>query len=76
MDPEVFAESWLLIKQYISPKEKEQAAHHLIAQMQEWGVEEEFFIELHGADKYMQQAIDDAELIDDMEEYFDDDELV
>ena len=44
--------------------------------MQEWGVEEEFFIQLHGADKYMQQAIDEAELIDDMEEYFDDDELV
>ena len=74
MDPEIFAESWLLIKQYISQKEKVHAAYHLVAQLQEWGVGDEYFIELRSADKHMKVAIDEAEIIDDMEEYFDDDE--
>ena len=69
MEEDSIIEIWNTLKEYISTKDRQTAADHLVSILVDLGVSEEAITKLGEEDKYVEQSVKDAlpeeELVDD-----------
>tara|TARA_Y100000114_G_C11756688_1_gene327221 strand:- start:1410 stop:1637 length:228 start_codon:yes stop_codon:yes gene_type:complete len=69
MEEDSIIEIWNTLKEYISTKDRQTAADHLVSILIDLGVSEEAITKLGEEDKYVEQSVKDAlpeeELVDD-----------
>ena len=69
MEEDSIIEIWNALKEYISTKDRQTAADHLVSILIDLGVSEEAITKLGEEDKYVEQSVKDAlpeeELVDD-----------
>ena len=69
MEEDSIIEIWNTLKEYISTKDRQTAADHLVSILIDLGVSEEALTKLGEEDKYVEQSVKDAlpeeELVDD-----------
>ena len=69
MEEDSIIEIWNTLKEYISTKDRQTAADHLVSILIDLGVSEEAITKLGEEDKYVEQSVKDAlpeeELLDD-----------
>ena len=69
MEEDSIIEIWNTLKEYISTKDRQTAADHLVSILTDLGVSEDALAKLGEEDKYIEQSVKDAlpeeELVDD-----------
>ena len=69
MEEDSIIEIWNTVKEYISTKDRQTAADHLVSILVDLGVSEDAIAKLGEEDKYVEQSVKDAlpeeELVDD-----------
>jgi len=69
MEEDSIIEIWNTLKEYISTKDRQTAADHLVSILVDLGVSEDAIAKLGEEDKYVEQSVKDAlpeeELVDD-----------
>lgn len=69
MEEDSIIEIWNTLKEYISTKDRQTAADHLVSILVDLGVSEDAITKLGEEDKYVEQSVKDAlpeeELVDD-----------
>lgn len=69
MEEDSIIEIWNTLKEYISTKDRQTAADHLVSILVDLGVSEDAIAKLGKEDKYVEQSVKDAlpeeELVDD-----------
>lgn len=69
MEEDSIIEIWNTLKEYISTKDRQTAADHLVSILTDLGVSEDALAKLGEEDKYVEQSVKDAlpeeELVDD-----------
>jgi hypothetical protein len=69
MEEDSIIEIWNTLKEYISTKDRQTAADHLVSILVDLGVSEDAIAKLGQEDKYVEQSVKDAlpeeELVDD-----------
>ena len=69
MEEDSIIEIWNTLKEYISTKDRQTAADHLVSLLVDLGVSEDAIAKLGEEDKYVEQSVKDAlpeeELVDD-----------
>lgn len=66
---------WNVFLQYIKPTDRSNAVNHLVNELIDLGIGDEEIKELKNIDQYFYDAVDEYDIIDDDDDWNDEDEL-
>jgi hypothetical protein len=64
-------EMWSTVKEYVSTKDRQTAADHIVAHLVDMGIDDEELTDLREVDTYMENAV--SEHVGEEEEFFEED---